>query len=72
LDPAIQAQDTGNPLVTTGVSVPERALSLLGDLQRHQERVPRSGALAWERAAFAEVFDHDGPGECIRGFLEKP
>ncbi len=34
--------------------------------------MPRSGALAWERAAFAEVFDHDGPGERIRGFLEKP
>jgi hypothetical protein len=71
LDPAIQGQDTGTSLVGTGFSASERALFLLANLQRHQEKVPRPAALAWERAAFAEVFDHDGPGERIRHFLEK-
>ena len=42
-----------------------------GTSNEHQEKVPRPAALAWERAAFAEVFDHDGPGERIRRFLEK-
>jgi hypothetical protein len=71
LDPAIHPQDTGTPLVATGFSASDRALFLLGNLQWHQERVPRPAGLAWERAAFAGVFDHDGPGERIRHFLEK-
>jgi len=33
--------------------------------------VSRPAALAWERAVFAEAFDHEGPGERIRSFLEK-
>ena len=49
----------------------ERALSLLENLQGHQAGMARPGALAWERAAFAEAFDHQGPGERIRTFLEK-
>ena len=57
--------------MATGFSASERALSLLGDLQGHQEQVPRPAALAWERTVFAEAFDHDGPGERIRSFLEK-
>jgi hypothetical protein len=71
LDPAIQAQDNGNELVVTGFPACERALFLLENLQAHQERLPRPAALAWERAAFAEVFDHAGPGERIRSFLGK-
>jgi hypothetical protein len=71
LDPAIHPQDTGYPLVATGFSASERALFLLDNLQRHQERVSRPAALAWERAVFAEAFDHEGPGERIRSFLEK-
>ncbi|HEX4845069.1 MAG TPA: hypothetical protein VFV26_02550 [Geothrix sp.] len=55
----------------TGFPACERALFLLENLQAHQERLPRPAALAWERAAFAEVFDHAGPGERIRSFLGK-
>lgn len=71
LDPAIQAQDSGNAHVATGFPACERALFLLGNLQARQEGLPRPAALAWERAAFAEVFDEDGPGQRIRSFLEK-
>lgn len=71
LDPAIRPQDSGNPPVETGFDACERAVSLLGNLQRHQEGLPRSAALAWERAAFAEVFDHPEPGWRIRRFLQK-
>lgn len=71
LDPAIQAQDNGNELVATGFPACERALFLLENLQARQEGLPRPAALAWERAAFAEVFDHAGPGERIRSFLGK-
>lgn len=69
LDPAIHAQDSGNPLVATGFPACERALLLLENLQGHHAGLPRPAALAWERVAFAEVFDHDGPGERIRSFL---
>jgi len=72
LDPAIRPQDSRTPRVETGFPACERALFLLGELQTHQEQVPRCGALAWERAVFAEAFDHEGPGERIRSFLEKP
>ncbi len=71
LDPAIQAQVSPNPLVATGFPVQERALALLGALRHHQVGVVRAAALAWERAAFAEVFDHPEPGQRIRRFLEK-
>lgn len=70
LDPAIRLQDSGNPLVTTGFDACERALNLLGNLQSRQREVPRSAALAWERVAFAQVFDHPGPRERIRRFLQ--
>lgn len=72
LDPAIRPQHSRIPRVETGFPACERALFLLGDLQAHQEQVARPGALAWERAVFAEAFDHEGPGERIRSFLEKP
>jgi hypothetical protein len=71
LDPAIQAQNNGNPLVATASDACERALVLLENLQAHQHGLPRIPALAWERAAFAEVFDHSEPGRRIRRFLEK-
>jgi hypothetical protein len=57
--------------VTTGFDACERAISLLGNLQRRQDGLSRPAALAWERAAFAEVFDHPEPGRRIRRFLEK-
>jgi len=57
--------------VGTGFDACERALGLLEELQRRQGGLPRPVALAWERAAFAEVFDHPEPGRRIRGFLEK-
>ena len=71
LDPAIRPQDNANPLVATGIDACERAMVLLGNLQHDQEGLPRSAALAWERAAFIEVFDHPEPGRRIRRFLEK-
>ena len=55
----------------TDFPVCERALLLLGDLRGHQTAVPRRPGLAWERAAFAEVFGHPGPGRRIRRFLDK-
>ena len=48
----------------------ERALTLLGNLQARQAGLPRPAALAWERAAFAEVFDHPEPSQRIQRFLE--
>lgn len=71
LDPAIRPQDNANPLVATAFDACERAMALLGNLQQHQEGLPRPAALAWERAAFAEAFDHPEPGRRIRRFLEK-
>ena len=59
------------PPVATAFDACERALFLLGNLQGHQAGLARPSALAWERAAFAEAFDHPGPGERIRSFLEK-
>jgi hypothetical protein len=44
---------------------------MLSDLQVHQQGLPRSAALAWERAVFSEVFDHPDPGLRIRRFLDK-
>ncbi|HJW73819.1 MAG TPA: hypothetical protein VJ486_13410 [Geothrix sp.] len=71
LDPAIHPQDSENLLVGTGIDASQRALSLLGRLQSRQTRLPRSAALAWERAVFAEAFDHAGPKERIQAFLKK-
>jgi len=71
LDPAIQAQNNRNPLVATGFDGCERALFLLGNLQGFQTGLSRPAALAWERAAFAEVFGHPEPGRRIRHFLDK-
>jgi hypothetical protein len=48
-----------------------RALALLAHLRHHQDGLPRPAALAWERAAFGEAFDHPEPGLRIRRFLEK-
>ena len=71
LDPAIHLQDSPNPHVATGFNACERALSLLENLQTHQTGLPRPAALAWERAAFCEAFDHEGPRARIRRFLDK-
>ena len=71
LDPAIHPQGSGIPLVTTDFPVCERALFLLGNLRERQEGMPRPAALAWERAAFAAIFDDPGPGQRIRRFLER-
>ena len=71
LDPAIQGQDSAIPLVATGVDACQRALALLANLRDRQAGLPRPAALAWERAAFAEVFDHPEPGQRIRRFLDK-
>lgn len=57
--------------MATDFPVCGRALSILGDLQGHQEQVPRPAALAWERAAFTAIFDDPEPGQRIRRFLEK-
>jgi len=71
LDPAIHPQGSATPGVDTAFPAGERALSLLEDLRKRQEGLPRPAALAWERATFAEVFDHPGPGLRIRRFLDK-
>jgi len=71
LDPAIRPQDNAKPLVTTGLDACQRALFFLENLQRHQQGLPRDAALAWERAAFCEIFDHPEPGHRIRRFLER-
>jgi hypothetical protein len=71
LDPAIHSQGSGKQCVATEVDARERALVFLEDLQRHQGNLQRNPALAWERAAFAEVFDHSEPGLRIRRFLDK-
>ncbi|WP_291270274.1 hypothetical protein [Geothrix sp.] len=57
--------------MATGFPVQERALALLGALRHRQAGTARAAALAWERAAFTEVFDHPEPGQRIRRFLEK-
>jgi hypothetical protein len=71
MDPAIRPQHSGNPVVTTGFHASLRSLNMLCDLQGHQCGLPRNPALAWERVAFAEVFDHPDPGLRIRRFLDK-
>jgi len=71
LDPAIQPQDTENPIVTTGLPASLRSFNMLRELQNHQQGLSRGPALAWERAAFSEVFDHPDPGLRIRRFLDK-
>ena len=70
-DPAIRHQDSGKQLVATGLDARERALVLLKNLLGHQTGLRRTQALAWERAAFSEVFDHSEPGIRIRQFLDK-
>lgn len=46
-----------------------RALRLLDAAQEAERGLPRSAALAWERAAFRAAFLHPEPGERIRAFL---
>jgi hypothetical protein len=75
LDLAIHSQDSGKgvtePDPDSAPGASERALVLLGNLQIRQVGLPRPPALAWERAAFCEVFGHPGPGQRIRRFLEQ-
>jgi hypothetical protein len=70
-DPEKRDQATGSGAEKTDSQACQRALFLLESLHRHQEYLPRSAALSWERAAFSEVFDHPEPGLRIRRFLEK-
>jgi hypothetical protein len=71
LDPAIRPELTRNATVETGVDASLRVLNALDDLQARQSVMPRGPALALERAAFAEVFNHPEPGLRIRRFLDK-
>jgi hypothetical protein len=71
LDPAIRPQDTENAPVATGGDACERALTLLGNLQCHQAGLSAGASLAWERAAFGEVFTHPEPRLRIRRFLDR-
>lgn len=71
MDPVFRPQDNDNPLVATGIEACARALSLLENLQGLQRSLPRKPALALERAAFCEVFDHPEPALRIRRFLDK-
>ena len=74
LDPAIRSQGNGihpsEPVPGSESGACERALALLGNLQVRQAGLSRPAALAWERAAFAEAFDHPEPSQRIRRFLE--
>ena len=70
-DPAIHPKLTRNATVATGVDASLRVLNALCELQVRQSVMPRGPALAWERAAFAEVFDHPDPALRIRQFLDK-
>lgn len=72
LDPAIQKEDSTNSLVAKAVNASERAITIFENLDKQQTGLSRSLALAWERAAFCDVFDHPEPGTRIRRFLEKP
>lgn len=70
-DLSVQGQGSTNPSAETGFFVCDRALGLLGATREFQTDLSRPAALAWERAAFSEAFDHPEPGERIRRFLEK-
>ena len=71
LDPVILDQGSTSPRVATAFLACDRALALLGELGQNQAGLPRAASLAWERAAFSEIFDHPEPGRRIRSFLEK-
>jgi len=71
LDPVILDQGSTDPHVATAFLACDRALALLEDLRRNQAGLPRPAALAWERAAFSEVFDHPEPSRRIQSFLAK-
>ena len=47
-----------------------RALGLLWRLTLRQAGLPRSQALAWERASFAEAFVDPEPGRRVQAFLD--
>ncbi len=71
LDPAIHPESTRKATVATGVDASLRVLNALEDLRARQSVMPRGPALALERAAFAEVFNHPDPRLRIRRFLDK-
>jgi hypothetical protein len=72
MDPAIHSQDSEKLFMATAIDARQRALFLLGELQALQASLPRSSALAWERAAFAEVFLDSAPRRQIQSFLQRP
>lgn len=72
LDPAIQKENSTNSHVAKAVNASGRAITIFENLDIQQTGLPRCLALAWERAAFCEVFDDPEPGRRIRRFLEKP
>lgn len=57
----------GNPPASEGDS---RALGLLARTRAHQRGLPRTAALAWERAAFAEAFADPEPARRVQAFLQ--
>jgi hypothetical protein len=57
--------------VKTGFNACARANFLLENLLGRQRRLSRNPALALERAAFSEVFDHPEPALRIRRFLDR-
>ncbi len=58
----------GHPPSTEG---DPRALALLGRTRAHQQGLPRTAALAWERAAFAEAFADPEPARRVQAFLQR-
>jgi hypothetical protein len=71
MDPmAVPRQDTSPGVAPVGTNPELRALELLAALREEQAGLPRGAALAWERAAFREVFLGPGPAQRIRAFLE--
>ena len=70
-DLSVHGQGSTKPSAETGFFACDRALALLGATREFQTDLSRPAAQAWERAAFAEAFDHPEPGARIRRFLEK-
>ena len=62
------APGPGHPTSTEG---DPRALALLAGTREHQRGLPRSAALAWERAAFAEAFADPQPARRVQAFLQR-
>ena len=68
---AVFKQDTPSNGGGASSSPETRALHLLASLREEQAGLPRSEALAWERAVFREAFRESGPAQRIQTFLER-